>query len=132
MPSPRRAAFLGLTLLILTGCGGKPVDEGDPLSRNTRQLIGGLSEIYSYAQVKLHRPPAKVQEIEPYSRAETFVYPSVLRGDVVVLWGANIGAGSAILAYEKDAPAKGGWVLLQDRSMKQMSAEEFKAAPKAK
>ena len=36
-----------------------------------------------------------------------------------------------IVAHEKNAPAEGGYVLLQDGSVKTMTAAEFAAAPKA-
>jgi len=130
--APRPGFGLLLACLFAAGCGGaKPADEGDPTVRNARQILGGLSEIYTFAQTTNKRPPAKLQDIEKFSRAEAFTYPALARGEVVVFWGANIGSGSAILAYEKNAPLQGGWVLLQDHTLKQMSAEEFKAAPKA-
>src|SRR3954470_7359220 len=91
-----RAAGLALAALLCAGCGGKPPDEGDPLSRNGQQILGGLSEIYSLAQNELKRPPAKPQEIERYARAEAFVYAPIARGDIIVYWGANIGVGSAV------------------------------------
>lgn len=36
-----------------------------------------------------------------------------------------------ILAYGKEVPESGGYVLLLDRTVKKMTAEEFRAAPKA-
>jgi hypothetical protein len=41
------------------------------------------------------------------------------------------GTGNTVLGYEKDAPTKGGLVLMGDASVREMSADEFKNAPKA-
>ena len=40
-------------------------------------------------------------------------------------------AANTILAYEKDAPTKGGLCLFGDASVRKLTAEEFKQAPKA-
>jgi hypothetical protein len=37
-----------------------------------------------------------------------------------------------VVAYEKKVPTEGGHVLLQDGTVKQMTAAEFQSAPKAK
>ena len=66
-------------------------------------------------------------------------YAAVQSGEVVVVWGAKIAgegdAGSApanVVAYEKKTPAEGGLVLLQNGTVKEMTASEFASAPKAK
>jgi hypothetical protein len=62
------------------------------------------------------------------------------QGEIVVQWGAKLpdtgeepGKVSApeILAYQKIAPEQGGYVLLLDRTIKKMTADQFKVAPKA-
>jgi hypothetical protein len=40
--------------------------------------------------------------------------------------------GGDVIAYEKNAPNGGGYVLLTSGEVKQLTADEFKAAPKAK
>ena len=57
-------------------------------------------------------------------------------GDLVVQWGAPLSAEGAssdtVLAYVKTVPEQGGYVLMQDgKSIKKMTADEFKNAPKA-
>jgi hypothetical protein len=68
-------------------------------------------------------------------------YQAVKSGEVVVLWGAKmpgegeVNAGTApdaVIAYEKKTASEGGYVLLQNGTVKEMSADQFKAAPKAK
>lgn len=61
-------------------------------------------------------------------------------GEVVVGWGALLpdtkeepGSSPAdeVLAYLKAAPERGGPVLMRNRTIRRMTAEEFKAAPRA-
>ena len=57
-------------------------------------------------------------------------------GDLIVQWGAPLSpegeAAEAILAYVKTVPEQGGNVLMQDgKTIKKMTADEFKTAPKA-
>jgi hypothetical protein len=53
-------------------------------------------------------------------------------GVYVVLWGASPNApGTAIVAYEKNVPTKGGMVVNLTASVSRMSPQEFKAATKA-
>ena len=64
---------------------------------------------------------------------ETQINAEIAKGEVIVIWKVWLGPekGNAIVAYEKDAPTNGGWVMLQDGSLKQLSAGDFKSAPKA-
>jgi hypothetical protein len=58
----------------------------------------------------------------------------VKSGDVVVLWGTtlqgegDVGKDEIVVAYEKDVPTSGGFVLLSAGTVKKMTADEFKAA----
>jgi hypothetical protein len=57
-------------------------------------------------------------------------------GQLVVQWGAPLApegtAADAFLAYVKTVPEQGGQVLMLDgRTIKTKTADEFKAAPKA-
>jgi hypothetical protein len=128
---PRVAAAL-LIASLLAGCGTKPAEGPAATEMSTGERLTELKELLSLAQIDLGRAPTRVQELERYQRGSPFAYQSVAKGDLVVLWGANLGQGTSVVAYEKDAPTAGGWVLLQDRTVVQMSAAEFQAAPKAK
>ena len=66
-------------------------------------------------------------------------YQAVQSGEVVVLWGAGVkgegettGSGGDVVAYEKDVPTQGGYVLLSSGEVTKMSASEFQSAPKAR
>ena len=57
-------------------------------------------------------------------------------GDLIVHWGAPLSpedvTADAVLAYVKPVPEQGGNVLMQDcKTIKTMTAAEFKTAPKA-
>ena len=52
--------------------------------------------------------------------ADLFVHPALYEG-----------SSNTVLGYEKDVPEKGGAVAMGDGSVKTMTAEQFKAAPKA-
>jgi hypothetical protein len=58
---------------------------------------------------------------------------AIRTGDVVYIWGAGYADGAKqVVAYEKKAPTEGGYVLLQDGTVKKMTADEFKSAPQAR
>jgi hypothetical protein len=93
-----------------------------------------LHEVWAMYQAYIgarKRPPARLTDLEPYEPANIYGYAALNNGDLVMLWGGSAGSGPAVLAYEKDAPQQGGAVLLQDGTVKHMTAEEFQAAPKA-
>jgi hypothetical protein len=68
------------------------------------------------------------------------VLAKVQSGEYVIFWNVKlsnlgkgeVGASETVLGYQKDVPTAGGPVLLGDASVKILTAEEFKAAPKAK
>jgi hypothetical protein len=80
------------------------------------------------------KPAARAADFKKYEMVYTAAYPRVKNQEIVVLFGAPIdkGASDKVLAYEKDVPTSGGYVLMQDgTTVKTMTAEEFKDAPKA-
>jgi hypothetical protein len=61
-------------------------------------------------------------------------YLELKSGKIIALWGARLSDGDAdkVYAYEKATPESGGFVLMADgKTIKKMTAEEFKSAPKA-
>jgi hypothetical protein len=89
-----------------------------------------LGEMYKAATVD--RGPANVQEMGNLQLQAPQLYKAIQEGRYVLYWGVNpLAPANAVLGYEKDAPSKGGVVLLMDGSVHPMSAEEFKTAPKA-
>ncbi len=104
---------------------------------NALSEIGSIYRLYSEVSKK---PPKNLKDFEPYREGTPNGIGAASRGEIVVLWGAKLndlteeGTGDSpdeVLAYMKDVPTKGGMVLMKNRKIKSMTAEEFKAAPKA-
>jgi hypothetical protein len=115
------AVALGLAL-ISSGCGSasRPITE-NPIDGVALEDVG---EAYRVFTIMLC--PTGVRAMK--------------QGEVVVLWGATLPdtgeePGKAdtpeVLAYQKQVPEQGGYVLLLNRTIRKMTADEFKAAPKA-
>ncbi|MEO2092212.1 MAG: hypothetical protein ABGY75_22375, partial [Gemmataceae bacterium] len=112
------------------GCGGsgelQTADQEKAALEDFAQFLKNLP-----AEGK--KPPTRMGEFEPLEPMAPMASESLRNGKMVYLWGAGLADGStAVVAYEKKAETDGGWALLQDGSVKQMTAAEFKAAPKAK
>jgi hypothetical protein len=124
--------LLGAALTTCTvGCrpsGGPPppVDEKQ----------AALAEVYQLLQIPADqgKPPArKIDDLYIYENGFPAGYAAIRTGAVVVVWGVHPSAGNdGILAYSKGADVGGGWVLLQNGTTRQMTADEFQATPKAK
>jgi len=117
------------------GCGGAPQSEGTPTGGPTaKQSLEDLARLLDHLKNENKKMPAKLAQIEPIEPAFPGAYLGLVQGNIVYLWGAplNPSAGHKVLAYEKDAAAEGGWVLMQDGTVKTMAPDEFRSAPKAK
>jgi hypothetical protein len=87
--------------------------------------------MYDLHVKQVKRPPGKYEDLSAVTaNAPATAAPD---GRLKVYWGASVSpTGTAVLAHDAAAESKGGWVLLTDcKTVKQMTAEEFKAAPKA-
>jgi hypothetical protein len=125
--------ILGLAA-VAAGCGGRrgaAEAEGTPGERALSELAGVLP--------LLPKPPTKLADLSQYRETAPLAYESIRTGEVVVVWGVTMpGEGDAgkgttdVVAYEKDAPTAGGFVLLHNGTVKKMTAAEFNAARKAK
>jgi hypothetical protein len=120
-----------LALVVSTGCGGK----GGSTNPDETPPQGALEELGSVIQAMAQQkksPPTKPADLRMYEPAAPTAVAGVSSGKYVYLWGAGYKpGGNGIVAYEAAAESKGGWVLLEDGSIKKMSASEFAAAPKA-
>lgn len=125
-----RRLLAGLVLLA-AGCGSpEPVKgTGTPSGKDALTDLGVLLKEFGEGK---KRPPAKAADIEPVEPLHQAAYVGLVRGDVVYVWGTPLTGGTDVVAYEKQAESAGGWVLLQDGTVKEMTADEFRAAPRAK
>ncbi|WP_435016170.1 hypothetical protein TA3x_003732 [Tundrisphaera sp. TA3] len=139
MPRRDRAFFalvFALPLLLASGCGRgdgslAPADAQEDLRKSTLREVGEMLTLYKASKGK---PPAKVADLATFEVGFQVGYLRSKEGEVLIAWGAPIqeGAADTILACEKQAPASGGYVLMQDgQTVQKLTAEEFKSAKKA-
>lgn len=136
-PVVRARLFLFVATLVgAAGCGSGPAalppDQAEAeLHRSTMQEVGEMLMLHKTNSGG--KPVTKATELAKYENAFQRAYYEVRDNNIVVFWNIPISesASNAILAYEKQTPDSGGYVLMQDGStIKKLTAEEFKAAPK--
>lgn len=121
---------LTLALAFGAGCQTSTAPVEVPPEHLALQEVGEMCRVY-LADNK--RPPRTGKDLNKYAPAFNYGSMAIQDGSVQVFWGADLQPDSkAILAYEKRVPESGGKVLLQDgETVKEMTAQEFQAAPKA-
>ena len=133
------AGMLGLVASMMFGCG--PSQEQAAMEQSQEAIgLQSLGEAYRTISLVNKRPPKRMQEVEQAAAASPSGLAGITASNVVVFWGAELTdlseepgkvPSDKILAYEKKVPEQGGYVLMLDRTVKKMTPEEFKAAPKA-
>jgi hypothetical protein len=139
--------------MVLVGCGktSAPTTAGN--TPNVTQGVGkmlpavgrefvleDLRQLGIYYQSHLiaaGQGPAKLEDWQELKKDLPNLYQALEDGRYVMIWNTSSalmaeGPSRTILAYEKDAPTKGGVVLLGDGSVKNMTLKEFQSAPRAK
>jgi len=134
MPSVRHFCLCCLTTVIfLIGCSSEPPPPSMP---SAEEGLKEMAKVYQYIEYSKFPLPQKAEDFRDYWDSMQGSFDRVQQGEFIVAWGVGrstvAGPGSQILAYEKKAPIDGGWVLLRNGTVKQMTAAEFTAAPKAK
>ena len=139
----RRALGWGWVLgVLLAGAGGGCGSGAAPTpeqARSPEALLRDVGEIYRLSVVQNKKPPASMKQLR--NGAEfPFGLRAIESGAVVVAYGTPMadtgeepagGDEGGVLAYPKEVPEAGGPVLMANRTVKTMTADEFKAvAPK--
>lgn len=135
---PKSALIILLLCFVDLGCGksnGPPTpDEAD------NSILLQIGDMYRSFQAVRNRPPANLIELGSMKAISGNAYEAVRNGSIVLRYGASMSdtkeepgppTSDEILAYQKEVPEKGGKVLMLDRNVKTMTADEFKAAKKA-
>lgn len=129
------ALLLGLT----AGCGGGSTPTG-PGSPEDSVMLQNFAEEYRMYSISMKHPPRKADDIKVMKTLALSTVEAIDKGDLIVQWGSTLpdlkeepGQSTApeILAYGKEVPEEGGYVLHLDRTVTKMTPDEFKAAPKA-
>jgi hypothetical protein len=113
------------------GCGSGNGKQAEAVSPGAKDALQDLKQLLETAKSTGQKPPAGRRAVANFDATNPAAANGLLRGLVVYVWGAGLTGGQAVIAYESEADTKGGWVLLQDGTIQQMTAEQFKAAPKA-
>jgi hypothetical protein len=117
-------------MVSLPACG---TSVPSPVTPDASTGLTELAEVYKYRAAQRLPAPARVEDLADHEDALSNAMPPIRDGRIVVIWRLGYTPGSStVLAYEKKAPTEGGHVLLQNGSVKEMTADEFKSASKAK
>jgi hypothetical protein len=131
------ALALGLALSLCPGCGssgGSPVTGGDKVEQAKSIALSEVGDLLRVRTEEGSKPPEKTTDLAKYERAFAVAYPKLKSGEIVLFLDTPLdeGASDKVLAYEKQTPESGGLVLMQDgKTVRKMTPDEFKAAPKA-
>jgi hypothetical protein len=127
--APFVVVLVGLGLL--TGCTTSAT--GRSVSQERKDALKEFGELLKALSDEGTKPPAKLAALEPVEPRIPTAGPAIRNGDIIYLWGAEyVAGGTKVVAYEKQTPGEGGLVLLQDGTVKEMSAADFGSAAKAK
>jgi hypothetical protein len=134
-------AGLGLVAAWLVAGCGPSTPAGGQAQPDSTIALSEVGEMYRTYEAQYKKPPTKLQDFQGMRAAYSSGMRSLGDGSVVAQWGVMLSdlsegrgggdSGDEVLAYEKGVPEKGGQVLMKNRTVKTMTVEQFKAAPKA-
>ncbi len=122
-----------LLMAAALGCGGTNTTgsmSGPTASESATDVAEMLKEHFEATK----KAPNSAADLTDAPASHPVGHAAVSAQEYVVFWKVPIspsGSGT-VLAYHKDTPTAGGSVVMQDGSVKTMTAAEFAAAPKAK
>ena len=127
-----------IALVALGGCGA--LSQEGPLSQSQMEDIKlrQVGELCRSYQVMAKKPPRSLKDFDQMGDANSRgAYGAIRSGEVVVRWQATLPdtdvepsspESDEVLAYWKTVPEDGGPVLMLDRRLRRMTAEEFRSA----
>jgi len=125
--------FIGF--LIVAGCGKAtaPRNEAGPKNAAETQAESDLT-LFGLAYHNFldsnSRPPRNLDEFKLFASSDQPIDYTRYH----IIWGVDLKSITqprTVLAYDVDAPSKGGMVLFHDGNVERLSAEEFQKLPKA-
>ena len=135
-------SFLFATLILpiglVAGCGGEPT--GVPITDSNRAEaalndVGQIFRLYTFSN---HKPPKTIADFASFEAINAMGVLALRDGSVVARSGVVIqdveegpatkDSADEVMAYAKEVPTSGGPVLMHNRTIRQMTADEFKAA----
>jgi hypothetical protein len=105
---------------------------GSPEQTRHHMELEQIGEVYHSYLTEKQQPPRQLADVKGYGTAFSEGMQALKEGRCIVIWGLDLtnpdAAARKILAYEKQVPQQGGLVLMGNRTIKQMTPEEFQAA----
>lgn len=126
------------SLIVGCGSGGTPPNMAPDADR--RVALNDVGELYRSYQLGTKKSPKSIKDLERYEMGAPMGLAAIKKGSVVLLYEATLPdlgeepgkvTSDEVLAYEKEVPESGGLVLMLDRTIKEMTAEQFTAARQA-
>ena len=99
-----------------------------------------VGELYRHYQFTKKKPPQKLNDLSAVRSLGGDGFEAVRNGSIVLRYNATLpdtdedpghAESNEVLAYEKQVPESGGYVLMLNRTVKQMTADEFKVTHNA-
>jgi serine/threonine protein kinase/formylglycine-generating enzyme required for sulfatase activity len=106
------------------------------LKLERKQALYAIGIAYHEYSEKHRKAPGKADDLQPFLAKNDAAWKTLGDGTLTFTYGVNLfdimkDASKYVLAYDKDTPKDGGWVLMADGFVKEVSAAEFKALPMA-
>lgn len=129
--------FLTCALVAIAGCGGNQAGKAGPGAGGTptgKEGLTSLLQLLKAFESEKKAAPSKIADVEKVEPVFPGAYIALVQGNIVYSWGKSLTATGSdiVLAHEKKVAESGGFVLMQDGTVKEMTASEFGSAKKAK
>lgn len=130
-----RSVLLMICLFTASACKSSSSagnQSKEPTASDDLLEVSGLLKDFS---AEFGRGPARLEDMEKNQPLYPRGYEAIRSGRIVVSWTVAVAAdgsgGTGIVAFEKKAETEGGAVLLHNGQVKNMTADEFRAAPRS-
>jgi hypothetical protein len=111
---------------------GGPIGQPDPRLQNDLRQIGLAYHNYFDA---MRKAPSRAEDLMPFLEKDARLL-NLLKKDIIFFYNVAPtamvnGASNTVLAYHRDTPTRGGYVLFGDGVVERLSADQFRTKPKA-
>ena len=132
-------AFLSAICLAVLAAGCSGTNQPRTVDQVGQDNLIEVGELYRHYQFTKKKAPQRLSDFNTLRTMGSNGYEALRAGKIVLCYNATLpdtdeepgqSESNEVLAYEKDAPENGGYVLLLNRKIKKMGADELKAAPR--
>jgi len=130
-------ATLILPIGLVAGCS-EPASVTVTEANHDEIALSDVGQMFRQYTFNNHKPPTKVADFAPLEAVNPIGLKALQDGDIIARSGVVIqdfeegpatkDSPDEVIAYAKEVPTSGGPVLMHNRTIRQMTAEEFKAA----